>query len=452
MSNDEITDNEHERYLKRESEGWPVDAPIGRPSLAVLLVVLDNDVILADEPRETMLMRRVRELASATGCAIELYAACLDDSLGAGFFLEDAAVEERRQEVLDLAATRASELGAWLRSETGAEVSHLARWEELSADSILDRIGQARPDVVIKASSGSDYLIGLLTNTDWELIRRSPVPIWFVTGERTAPLRRMLTALGTTSASSDIVTATDYKVCALAQLIAGATDAENTILHTFQIPQGIAPYAAYAPEIAAVPPPVRDSDRVRERALAEKHGDAIRGFAQYFHIDPQKIRIQPGRLSQVAPAIARALDIDLIVMGARNLTRLQRALHPVNAEPVLADAPCDVLILGTAPTRPAEGGDVPEGSPQVDLEEAIVNPERVFGTPLALAQHPGISLELRRRLLEIWESDVRAEMREEDEGGVVRGSRGEMLQKLNRAREALEQGHAAEIVTQPELS
>jgi universal stress protein E len=441
MSNEEVSDNEHERYLKRESEGWPVDAPIGRPSFDQLLVVLDHDVMLSDEPREAMLMRRVRELASATGCAVELYVACLDDSLGAGFFLEDRAVEERRQEVLDLAATRASELGAWLHSETGAEVTHLARWEEPNADTILERIDQNRPDVVIKASSGSDYLIGLVTNTDWELIRRSPVPIWFVTGERTGRLGRLLTALGTTSASSDIVTATDYKVCALAKLIASATDAENTILHTYQIPQGIAPYAAYAPEIAAVPPPVRDSDRVRERALAEKHGDAIRAFARYFLIDPEKIRIQPGRLSQVAPATARELDVDLIVMGARNLSRLQRALYPVNAEPVLADAPCDVLILGTAPTRPAESSDVPEGSPQVDLEEAIVNPERVFGTPSALARHPGISLELRRRLLKIWESDIRAEMREEDEGGVVRGSRGEMLQNLNKAREDLEQGH-----------
>ena len=131
--------------------------------------------------------------------------------------------------------------------------------------------------------------------------------------------------------------------------------------------------------------------------------------------------------------------LGLLVMGARKLGRLERALSPVAAEPVLAEAPCDMLFV-------REPGDVtvPEAksfqataTPDINLEMAIMYPEKAFKTPLAVVRSDQLSKELRGRLLEIWEMDVEAKLREEDEGGPVRASQAGVLKEIQGARREL---------------
>jgi hypothetical protein len=141
----------------------------------------------------------------------------------------------------------------------------------------------------------------------------------------------------------------------------------------------------------------------------------------------------------VLPEAAKSLNANLIVMAARNLSRWERLFQSVTAEPVLADAPCDVVFV-----KDSDGAMVPvtdqrpiQGIPAYDMESAITEPGRTFGSPQTLANASDISIALRRRILQVWEQDVRAQQTEEDEGGPVKNTSAQTLSDIRRASASL---------------
>jgi hypothetical protein len=111
----------------------------------------------------------------------------------------------------------------------------------------------------------------------------------------------------------------------------------------------------------------------------------------------------------------------VIVMGAATLSRLERLWKPITAEPVLARATCDVVFIRDrieAPTRPDTAGPAVRGLPAIDLERALTDPDIVFDhSPRNLVEEKRLSVEMRRRLLQIWEADLKAELVQAEEGG-----------------------------------
>ena len=108
----------------------------------------------------------------------------------------------------------------------------------------------------------------------------------------------------------------------------------------------------------------------------------------------------------------------------------------------MAAAECDILVVRDdaasrvpdEPSRPRR-----EGEPKYDLENAIVDPESTFGSPLAVAQLTEVSTDFRRRILQAWEYDVRAEMTVENEGGpVARDVDSNALDDIETARQILD--------------
>lgn len=79
------------------------------------------------------------------------------------------------------------------------------------------------------------------------------------------------------------------------------------------------------------------------------------------------------------------------------------------------------------------------GESEVDLEMAITNPENVFETPQAVIDSGHLSRNLRERILDLWDRDVRARLTLEDEGGSVKSSPADLLKKINSAKKALAQ-------------
>ena len=106
----------------------------------------------------------------------------------------------------------------------------------------------------------------------------------------------------------------------------------------------------------------------------------------------------------------------------------------------MATAPCDVLVV-----RETDDNALPEarpratvGRPPVDLEAAIVNPATAFESPRDVVKLDDISVGLRRRILQVWEYDIRAAMVEENEGGPVRDIDAGTLRDIQAARAALD--------------
>ena len=399
-----------------------------------ILVVIDPDEELPGQPGRTNLLQRAARLARASDAKLELFFPCHDPSLDLKLFANREEVNREKERFANQMATGLAELALSLKSQN-LDVEHEVRWDHPPADAILRKIDDCKPDLVIKHTRSPHYVLGLSQNTDWELIRSAPCHVWFVK-EQEWTGGPVMTAIGNNVGDEKIIDESDRQVFRVGNSIAEFLGVENLAVHCFQVPNMNA-YATYSPSIAGVVATRTPVDAWQD--LAELHGKAIDRFAEEFDIDPRSISLMKGDPASELPDQARKAGAGLLVMGARKLGRLERALSPVAAEPVLAEAPCDMLFV----REPVET-EVPEAqstqitaSPDINLEMAIMYPEKAFKTPLAVAQADQLSKELRERLLEIWEMDAEAKLREEDEGGPVGDSQAGVLKEIQAARREL---------------
>ncbi len=393
-----------------------------RPKLDRILVVLDRDHLEADPPGGSALSSRALSFAKKVGADIEFFHVCEDAALGQKLLLSDVSVVEEREKIADYFATRLSEMTLALPGH-GVSVTQEVRWDSPEVDAILRRIGEIKPDLVMLSSQDHAYLLGLISHRDWEIVRQSPVPVWFVSDNIT-DLNKIIAAIGTSSPDEEIIAGVDYSVARIADTVADAFDAEYFPVHAYQVPETMAAYAAYGPIIggtSTAPQAAALQEQSDEcRRVAQEHGERLETFADYLDIDVSSIRVERGNPAKVVPEIAASLDADAIVMGARSLSRWQRAVKQVTAEPVLARSKCDVIFakrLDYSEIPVSQERPIP-GKPVMDVEAAIVRPDTVFESPAAVVKQSELSHPLRMHILEAWEQDIRANMMMQEEGGM----------------------------------
>lgn len=412
-----------------------------------LLVVIDEDLLHEQHPERSVLLERAIWLARENHAAVTLLHICFDASLAKRWYRTKQQLTQDRLDLVDTVATRLAEFAANLKAHTGLEFAHDVRWEFPEAAAIIQKAVRSGADLILKRSDQSNYLMGLLTNTDWELIRQAPCNIWFATGApgtgETAAPGHVLAAIGSRQEESRFFDANDYDVCAFAQHLTAGDVTRLSVLHTFDSPTVpvIQGRTEFDPNAAMELARSRSAIQARAR---EEHQRAVDGLIEYFHLDPDSVEVSEGRPSDAINDAAVRRSVDAIVMGAASMSRLGRLMNRVSAEPVLANAQCDVIIVRehiSAEDLPGPLQTPLQGLPAVDVERAIINPDIVFNhSPDLLIREDRLSREMRLRLLDIWENDLRAEMKEADEGGLPAPAHVELIPAIHRARKKLQNG------------
>lgn len=401
-------------------------------SINRILVVVDPQQFFHTTTEQSGLLRRASKLAETTGAELELFYPYHDPSLELSLFVNREEINLEKERIANRAATRMAELALQLNSGD-VNVSHEVRWDHPPADAILRKIADSRPDLVMKQTRAPDYILGLADHSDWDLIRKSPVHLWFVKDD-TALTDTVLTAVGGTAVDEGIITDSDREIFEVGNSIARYLEAQNRPVHCYQVPE-VEVYAAYAPSLAGL---THVSGQNWDE-IARLHGQVISNFAEQYGLSPDDILISKGHPAEVLPEMAKDLSAGLLVMGARNLGRWHRLFSSVAAEPVLADAPCDVFFV-----KESEEAELPEaresvtrGVPEVDLEMAITNPENAFKTPQGVVETRQLTRNLRERILDIWDHDVRAQLTQEEEGGPIQSTPANLLKEINEAKASL---------------
>ena len=387
-----------------------------RGKINKVLVILSPDLIQPDKPMESVLLNRAVSLARKTGCALELFHVCYDNKLDNSLFASDDDLHRERKHLADRDATRVAEIAARLNGEW-PDTTIDVRWDNPRPDAILRKIAESSPDIVMKQAKEHSFVLGITSNTDWELVRRSPAPIWLV-DESVADIDRIVAAVGNRFGDpSDITTAADYDLRRAAGTVGSAFSADIYPVNAYQLPPAPA-FVVGAAGAAVVPPDHQDETHTK---LVKQHRGAVKALANYFDISRDNVHVCEGHPAEVIPDVSEAVDADMIIMGARSIGRMERLTTSVTVEPVMSATNCDVLIVGET-----DWSRVPDiearslsGKPNLDLESAITNPEDAFESPGQVANTSEISIELRQRILQVWEYDIRAEMANENEGGAV---------------------------------
>jgi nucleotide-binding universal stress UspA family protein len=273
----------------------------------------------------------------------------------------------------------------------------------------------------MKQAREHSFVLGITSNTDWDLVRRSPVHVWLVNEER-ADINRLVAAVGNRVGDNvDVTTGSDHKIMRTARRIADTFKAEVFPVNAYQV----SAYDTLSMSMAgtAAPVLVYAQDLAKERTqLVKRHESAVQALSQLFLIRPENIHVREGHPSDVIPAVAEEVDADMIVIGANNMGRLERLVSAVTVEPVMADTKADIFVVRehNEENIPKAASNPYHGKPKYDLEQAITNPSDAFSSQQDVVDMDEVSIALRKRILQAWEYDLRAEMIAENEGGSPR--------------------------------
>lgn len=299
-----------------------------------------GDILAIIEPEnhpQTVVDRAVW-LAGVSGCDVQLLLCDQDvGPLADGFLLSNEARdigEKIRVAQKEMIAELAETAG-----QPGVSVSTDVLEQRPIGDGILHRSLNINPRYVVKGTQyHSAAKRSIFVDTDWQLIRSCPYPLWLV---KPAEIRQqpVIVAAVDPTHSHDKPAALDQAIIDAAQDIATRTQGDVHLLHTYHRLTGIG--AAATRTFKPIKLPI---DELDEKIKAE-HREKLDTLAAKNQIDAEHTHQLPGSARELLPTFVRSKKADLVVMGALARWGLKRAIIGSTAERVLDHLPCDILIV-----------------------------------------------------------------------------------------------------------
>lgn len=297
-----------------------------------IMVIIEPDI----HPHEVM--ERAAWLARICGCSLDVLLCDPDiGPLREGWYLSNEAKEigdnirtAQREIIEDLASNA---------RETGIEVKTRVLEERPIAEGILHHVRENTPRYLMKGTQyHSAAERSIFVDTDWQLIRACPCPVYLVKPKAMHENPVLVAAVDPTH-SHDKTAALDQVIVRHAQNISAATQGEVHLLHTYQRITSIGSEATRTFKPIKIP-----IDKLDKKITAE-HREKLLKLANASGIDEDHIHQLPGRTRELLPTFARTHKADIVVMGALARWGLKRAVIGSTAERVLDHLPCDVLIV-----------------------------------------------------------------------------------------------------------
>ncbi len=301
-------------------------------TLSTLLCVIDPTVDA--QPA----LERAAWLGSRTSATLELLVCYYDEFLAGSRFIDSAALEEARREVLDSQKRRLEELAEPLRSK-GLTVRTAALWGHPLHEAIVRHAAAINADIVFKDTHRHSAVYrALFTLTDWSLIRTCASPLWLVKPVPLAEKPVFIAAIDPMNAN-DKPAALDDRILATCKALGRATGGQVHAFHSYD--PSIAVSSATANAYIPVSLPL---DEI-EKEMRAQHGGRFRELTEFHDIDPANTHLLAGRTHEELPALAARLGASLVIMGAVARNRLKRVFIGATAERTLERLPCDLLIV-----------------------------------------------------------------------------------------------------------
>jgi len=316
-------------------------------------------VIVEPENNPKAIIKRAAWIAKLTDCELDLL---LCDSslsvLGDGFFVSNEArdigkkISQAQEELIEELAQDAREEGITV---TTAVVD-----ERPVADAVLAIALNSNPSIVMKGTHYHSVAErAIMVDTDWQLIRQCPYPLWLVKAGDFQEEPFIIAAVDPTH-EHDKPAALDYAIVEAAKSVSKLAGGDLHLLHTYERLVAIGSEASKT--LKAMKLPIHEIDQ----RMQEEHREALDAFAEKNGIDNKHVHQLPGRTRDILPTFARSNKADLVVMGALARWGIKRMVIGSTTERVLDHLPCDVLVIRAEKRRKAplfgDAGEIEEES------------------------------------------------------------------------------------------
>jgi universal stress protein E len=282
----------------------------------------------------TKAIRRASDLARRTGASIELFNV-MPSAISVGTmhaeaeqFTRIAAKQNHRWLERTANRLRREELIVTTNVRTGSPI----------LEAILRQVRLTKVDLlVIEARKHNVFARLLLTQTDFELIRRCPVPLLIVKGRAAWRSPRILAALDPFH-TNDKPSELDGEIVNAARAVAAVVRGSVHAAHIYR------PLVTYIPGVpigATVRAAIPAQEITYKVGVRRRFYEALSRYG----IAKNKSRLVCGDPAIELPALARSMRAGLVVMGAISRSRLKRIFIGSTAEHVLDSLHCDLLVV-----------------------------------------------------------------------------------------------------------
>ena len=283
-------------------------------------------------------MTRAAWLAEKLGAELDLSICYYDRYLAGDRLFDSPSLDEARHERICSYKERLELLAEPLRV-AGLTVSTAAVWDHPLYQGIVRHAHATGADIVFKDTRHHSALRrGILTNTDWNLIRSCPVPLWLVKPHELSKSPLFIAAIDPFH-EHDKPAALDDMILVLAKSLAEKSNGEAHAFHAYDPRVAV----ATAAENAYVPVSLPFNEL--ETQMHDEHRQRFIELAEFHGVDKRHEHLVAGLPHEELPALANRVNADVIVMGAVGRTRWKRLFIGATAERTLEHLPCDLLIV-----------------------------------------------------------------------------------------------------------
>jgi universal stress protein E len=301
-------------------------------TISRILAVVDPTV--EDQPA----MYRAAWLAGKTGARLELLVCYYNEYLSGDRLFDSPSLEKARKEVIASQEKRLEQLAEPLRKR-GVVVTTSSVWDHPLHEGVVRYAVASKADIVFKDTHHHSAVArALLTNTDWNLIRTCPKPLWLVKPRDIAEKPVFVAAIDPLN-QHDKPAALDDEILQISKQLGEKVGGDVHAFHSYD------PRIAVATATANAYIPVSLPFDEIEKQMHEDHQKRFNEITSFHEIDDSNAHLVAGLTHEELPLLADKLEADVVVMGAVARNRWKRLFIGATAERTLEYLPCDLLIV-----------------------------------------------------------------------------------------------------------
>ncbi len=283
-------------------------------------------------------MHRAAWLAKNSGATLELMVCYYNEYLSGDRLFDSPSLEKARGELISGQSKHLEELAEEFRKDD-IVVTTSAVWDHPLHEGIVRHAVHTGADIVFKDTHHHSAVSrALLTNTDWNLIRTCPVPLWLVKPHAIGDMPEFVAAIDPMN-QHDKPAALDDEILQVSKTLAEAVDGTVHAFHSYD------PRIAVATATANAYIPVSLPFDEIEQQMHEDHQKRFSEITTFHGVPEENAHLVAGMTHEELPAIAEKLKADVVVMGAVARNRWKRLFIGATAERTLEQLPCDLLIV-----------------------------------------------------------------------------------------------------------
>jgi universal stress protein E len=279
-------------------------------------------------------LRKAAQIAAGSGARLTLFHAITDPVYMDAFGIQGQTLQQTQRQWRARVEAHLQKHAEPLRKE-GIAVDVSCEWDFPAYEAIIRRAVRTDADLIVAERHATRHVLPwLLRFNDWDLLRRSPMPVLLIKRPQAYRKPAVMAAIDP-SHSFAKPAKLDAEILAAANLMALTLNGKLHVAHAWQ---------------DVTMPMELNSMSAGLSFAVNKHAarDARAAFAaalQAAGISKARRHFVAGNAVDVLPSLARKEHAGIVVMGAISRSGLKRLVVGNIAEQVLDALSCDVLVL-----------------------------------------------------------------------------------------------------------